>query len=349
MFQLPHGLVPGLCWRPADQARMDSLTQIVLGASVAAAVVPPAHRRAALLAGALLGTLPDLDVLPLAFVDDPVARMTWHRSVSHSLFVLLPLAGLLWLGLRRFDRRVREAPRPWLAAIVLALGTHPLLDAHTVYGTQLWWPLPVAPTMWSTIFIIDPLYALPLLFGVLLAWRRGAAASARPALMIGLALSSTYLGWTWVAKAQVDRQFDAALADAGLAQAPRFSVPMPFTSFVWRAVALTPDGYVDAVTAPWRSGLVLRLHRADAEALHWSRSDGAAGERLDWFAHGFLRADTVADELVLSDLRMGLEPDYFFRFAVATREQGTWQPMPPRQLPRPETQWARLREIWKVE
>ena len=39
----------------------------------------------------------------------------------------------------------------------LALITH-LLDAFTVHGTQLWWPLPVRPTMWSTVFIIDPLY-----------------------------------------------------------------------------------------------------------------------------------------------------------------------------------------------
>ena len=48
---------------------MDSLTQIVLGASVAAAVVPAAHRRAALLAGAALGTLPDLDGIPVALME----------------------------------------------------------------------------------------------------------------------------------------------------------------------------------------------------------------------------------------------------------------------------------------
>ena len=54
---------------------MDSLSQIVLGGAVAAAIAPARHRRAALLAGAMLGTLPDLDSLPLALLtDDPVAR-----------------------------------------------------------------------------------------------------------------------------------------------------------------------------------------------------------------------------------------------------------------------------------
>ena len=47
---------------------MDSLTQIVLGGAVAAAIAPAPHRRAALLAGAMLGTLPDLDALPLALL-----------------------------------------------------------------------------------------------------------------------------------------------------------------------------------------------------------------------------------------------------------------------------------------
>ena len=55
------------------------------------------------------------------------------------------------------------APRPWFWAIPLALVTHPLLDAFTVYGTQLLWPLPMRPVMWSSVFIIDPLYTFSLL------------------------------------------------------------------------------------------------------------------------------------------------------------------------------------------
>jgi len=42
---------------------MDSVTQLVLGASVSAVCVPAQHRRKALVLGAALGTLPDLDVI----------------------------------------------------------------------------------------------------------------------------------------------------------------------------------------------------------------------------------------------------------------------------------------------
>ncbi|MGB5256200.1 MAG: metal-dependent hydrolase, partial [Woeseiaceae bacterium] len=104
---------------------MDSLTQAVLGATIAGACAPRGHRRKALLAGAALGTLPDLDVA--IRYGDAVRNFTFHRGFSHSLFVLLPFSVVLWALLRKWWAPVREAPLPWLAAISLALLTHPLL------------------------------------------------------------------------------------------------------------------------------------------------------------------------------------------------------------------------------
>ena len=52
----------------------------------------------------------------------------------------------------------------------LCLVTHPLLDAFTVYGTQVLLPFSDYPVAWSTLFIIDPLYTLPLVVGVVAAW-----------------------------------------------------------------------------------------------------------------------------------------------------------------------------------
>ena len=125
---------------------MDSLTQITLGGATAALIAPAQHRRAAVAAGAILGTLPDLDIIPLLLSRaDAVAFVTWHRGPSHSLLVLAVTGWLLWLVLRRTWGPVREAPGRWFWAIELALLTHPLLDAFTVYGTQLIWPLPARP------------------------------------------------------------------------------------------------------------------------------------------------------------------------------------------------------------
>jgi inner membrane protein len=310
---------------------MDSLTQATLGATVAAACVPPGHRRRALLAGALLGTLPDLDVL----IDygDAVANFTRHRGFSHSLLVLPPFAVLAWVALRRWWRPVREAPRAWLAAVLLALVTHPLLDAHTAYGTQLWWPLDLPPVSWSTLFIIDPLYTLPLLVGALVtaAWpRRGWS---RGPLIAGLAVSSLYLGWSWAAKALVEQHARDALASRGLAAAPLFSVPTPFNTVLWRVVAMTGDGYLEAFDSLLldEGGLRFEQYASDTASLSAAGSLHAV-RRLRWFSAGFVAAEVVNGELVISDLRMGQETRYIFRFAVARRGNPHWQPILPRHI-----------------
>ncbi|MBK6333236.1 MAG: metal-dependent hydrolase [Thermomonas sp.] len=328
---------------------MDSLTQIVLGGAVAAAIAPAPHRRAALLAGAMLGTLPDLDALPLALLtDDPVARMTWHRSASHSLFVLPLLGWAIWALFRRSGGRVAESPLRWFWAIQLALVTHPLLDAFTVYGTQLWWPLPMRPVMWSSVFIIDPLYTIWLLAACIAAWWLREWIAAQRVLLAGLVLSSAYLAWSLLAKVAVDREAGRALAAIGLADAPRFSVPMPFNTVLWRVVAMTPQGFVEGERSLLADSgpMVFRGYRSNLEALRAAQGI-AAVQRLDWFNHGFQKAQVRDGVLVLSDLRMGAEPDYTFNFAVAERDGNAWRAIPPEQLRWPWQATRRLTAMWE--
>ena len=327
---------------------MDSLSQLVLGAAVAAAVVPAHHRRRALLAGAVLGTLPDLDVVPLnLLVEDPVARAVWHRGASHSLFVLPFVGALLWALLRRIWTPVREAPRAWFVAVQLAFVTHVLLDALTIYGTQLFWSLPTPPVMVGSVFIIDPLYTLWLVVAVVVAWWRGERPAARRWLLVGLFLSTAYLGWSLVAKSLVERETRRALVELGHGDAPHFSVPTPLNTLLWRVVALVPGGYVEGTYSLAAPGdrLVFESHTSDTQAL-LAASNLTAVRRLQWWNRGFLRAEVQGDRLVLSDLRMGAHPDFIFRFEVAERTDAGWTAVPPVQLPWPSDSFADAGALW---
>lgn len=142
---------------------MDSLTQVALGAAVGIAVM---GRRTAVwkaaLWGGICGTLPDLDAL----IDhgDAVRNMTYHRAESHALFYLTLASPLIaWVIARLHGQR--ELLRRWWLAVWLALVTHPLLDLMTVYGTQILLPFTDQPYGVGSIFIIDPLYTVPLLAG----------------------------------------------------------------------------------------------------------------------------------------------------------------------------------------
>lgn len=338
---------------------MDSITHLFLGGAIAAAIAPARHRRAALLAGAALNTLPDLDAFPLAWCDDPIVRMTWHRSATHSWLVLPLIAWAIWAGFnsarfRSRGGRVAESPLRWWWAIFACLMAHPLIDAFTVYGTQLLWPLPLPPVMWGSLFIIDPLFTLPWLLACVVAWSARERILAQRALVAGIVLGVAYVGWSLVAKTLVDRAATRALAAMGLRDAPWFSVPMPFNTLLWRVVAMTPDGYVEgerSIVAD-RGPMRLCMHASDTYALQTAR-DIPAVQRLTWFTHGFQKAEIRDGELVLSDLRMGGEPDYSFRFAVATGDGETWRALqPPRQL---RLEWksprgldALWRRIWSA-
>ena len=85
---------------------MDSVSQLLLGASVSVAAMgrrTPLWQAAAV--GAVCGTLPDLDV----FIDhgDAIRNMTLHRTESHALLWLTLASPLLaWLIAGLFRRGV---------------------------------------------------------------------------------------------------------------------------------------------------------------------------------------------------------------------------------------------------
>ncbi|MEY3480130.1 MAG: hypothetical protein RIQ71_905 [Verrucomicrobiota bacterium] len=324
---------------------MDSLTQIALGSCVAAACVPPAQRRKAALLGAALGTLPDLDIF--IHHGDPVEGFTMHRGFSHSLFVLPALSLCLWWILRHYWTPVREAPGRWLAAILLALLTHPLLDAHTAYGTQLFWPAGWTPASWSTIFVIDPLYTLPLLAGMVAVLIRPASRAAQRWLIAGLAVSTLYLAWSWAAQSIVVANAQQSLADRDLQDPQIFATPTAFNTLLWRVVVRTDGGYLEGYDSLVADDGPIRFdfHPSDDASLA-SAADVPAVSRLRWFADGLVGATVDGDTLVITDLRMGQYPDYVFRHAVARRGNPHWHAIGPQRLPA-TIRTRQLATIWQ--
>jgi inner membrane protein len=270
---------------------MDSLTQVVLGAGIQGALLGRWQGRKALLYGGLLGTLPDMDVL----IDygDAVADMTYHRGFSHSLLVLSAVAIVLTLLIRRFAPNPGYSGKRLLLTLWLVLATHPLLDSFTSYGTQLFWPLTPTPTAWSSIFIIDPLYTLPLLAAMALGLIYGLKGRFAKAPAIALAISTAYLASTVVGKNVAEHRVEAQLAKQGIHAEQIFSSPTPFNSLLWRVMVLDGDDYYEALSG-WfdHSPPVLeRISRGTqlAEAL----KDSPAHARLAWFTDGLLRYDRI--------------------------------------------------------
>lgn len=293
---------------------MDSLTQVALGSAVGVAVM---GRRApvwqAALWGGLCGTLPDLD----SFIQhgDPVRNMTLHRAESHALFYLTLISPLIgWLA-SRMHAPPAQFKRWWLAAW-LALVTHPLLDAMTVYGTQLGLPFTKHPFAVGSIFIVDPSYTLPVLVGV-------CAALAGCSLrwnMAGLLLGTAYLGWSVGAQQLAQHAAHDSLLAQRVETQRVLVTPTAFNTLLWRVVAIVPDGYYEGFYSLLDDDRnIVFDHFPSDSALYEQLREEWAVARVAWFSRGFFKMTEHEGTVRISDLRMGQEPGYAFTFVVARR------------------------------
>ena len=229
---------------------MDPLTHAVMGAAFASAAVslrtPRAEsalpmRRAAALAGAAAGLLPDVD----AFIqsgDDALLVLDYHRHFTHALLFAplgaLVAAILLWPLLRR-----RLRPGALYLSCLLGYFAHPLLDACTSYGTHLWLPFSREPAAWNLVAVFDPAFTLLLAAPLFLFLRR---AHSR-AVVAGFVLAAAYLGVSAVQQQRADGALRAAAAARGH-QAAQLSVkPTLVNLALWRGLYVH-DGrvFVDA-------------------------------------------------------------------------------------------------------
>ena len=352
---------------------MDSLSQIVLGASVQGAILGKYQGRKAYLYGAMLGTLPDLDVF--IRYGDPVSNMTYHRGFSHSLFVLTAVGlGGAWL-ISRYHQW-RNLPLPYSTkrlalALTLALTTHPILDSFTVYGTQLLWPLQeslqMTPISIASVFIIDPLYTLPLLIAMIIGlikgrklsvFKQGFLANYQRLAVWMLIVSSSYLLLSLGLKYYAQGQAQQTLAAANINNITRIkTMPVLPTILMWRAVAEDEQNrfielrgsILDNRLPEYR--YLTQYDNTQALMTNLPTASQPYAKRLDWFSgdwtgyrtqkpNGDSNQDSAQNneqttQLVVDDLRMMAGDTAFFSFVLAIKNNDNlqWQGIIPTDAP----------------
>ncbi|MBB3264947.1 inner membrane protein [Azospirillum sp. OGB3] len=229
---------------------MDTVTQMLLGATVAQAGFCRRLGRRALAVGAGIALIPDLDVAA-GWIGGPFANWVHHRGLTHSILfgpVAGPLFGwLVWLWQRRrhgpdSPSGDGEARRAWIWLAILALMTHPVIDVFTSYGTQWLYPLTTTRFAINAMPIIDPIYSLilvvALVTGVAL---RKRAALAQDIAGAALILVSAYTLGGWAINDRVEAIARAQIAGTAEVTAKVTAYPTLFQPVLRRVVAETPD------------------------------------------------------------------------------------------------------------
>jgi len=325
---------------------MDSLTQAVLGATVGVAVAGRriGARKAAVI-GAVLGTAPDLDVLITH--GDPVSNYVMHRGATHSLIIQALATPLFAEPLYRLFNGPRGHRVTVYAMVYLVFATHALLDAMTIYGTKLLWPLTDHPFGVGSMFIIDPLYTLPLVLVTL--WSLFTSSMSRRLgrwTAAALAVSTLYLGWSVVGQTIITARAERVLEARGITAERLAITPTAFNTLFWRGIAIVGKGdgdrdrqgnrYLNLYIPILGDDAAVAVHSHDrGTGLPFCLDSLPAARDVLAFSGGFARFERRGEDLMVADLRMGIEPGYAFDFAVARWDGRFFTPIEPRRVRSP--------------
>lgn len=221
---------------------MDSLSQIVLGAAVANELLGKKLGNRAIIYGAIVGTIPDLDVLYGQFLD-PITATDIHRGFSHSSLFFILITPLLAIILTKIESHKKLNFKESALFVFLGLQTHALLDLFTTWGTQLLWPLKTRFSL-ESIFVIDPLYTLPFLICLIYSMRHNRLVRKRIIWnRAGLILSTGYLLFTLFVQSVVYQKFENQLLQNQITYQDMVVKPSPFNIILWTTHVQLETGY----------------------------------------------------------------------------------------------------------
>ncbi len=272
---------------------MDSITQAVLGAAIGEAVLGKKIGNIAPILGAIIATIPDLDILILPFIDE-IQKISMHRGYSHSILFCIIVALLLAYVLQKIKwSRDISFIKLWVFSF-LALFTHILLDAFTTYRTQLFLPFRDWRVSFDSISIIDPVYTVPLLIGVLTTafYKNKIDNKRRPYNTIGLMISSVYLIFTLANKQHIGHVFYSQMQEQNISSIRLLTVPVKVGNMIWYGVA-QDNTHLHIGKYSILAKNKIEFHSFPINEQLLDGLDEYLIERMKWFSQGYY---TVAEK-----------------------------------------------------
>ena len=285
---------------------MDSFTQIALGIAVAEVCAGKKLKNKTFLYGAILGTLPDLDVVFGMFLN-PVDAVLIHRGISHSLLLFLLVSPLLgWLISKIEKQKINFFTATNM--VFWTLLTHVLLDMFTSWGTQILWPLEHRFAL-KTIFVIDPLYTLPLLIALVIVWKTKIESLRYKYIKRGLVISSSYLLLSSFIKLYAVTQFEKALTKQRIPYSEIIVKPTAFNLILWNANVATTDNYLLSDYSLFDTQPISFVAYSKNNGLEKRLAGNTDFETLKKASEGWYIISQKAGNLYFNDLRFGLLND----------------------------------------
>ncbi|MCG1036497.1 metal-dependent hydrolase [Polaribacter sargassicola] len=304
---------------------MDSLTQIVLGAAVGEAVLGKKIGNKAMLYGAIAGTIPDLDVLS-SFFTDKVTALEIHRGFTHSILFSIVFAPIFAFIVTKLEKYKSKKDWSWL--FFWAFITHPILDAQTTWGTQLFWPLDIR-LAFKNVFVIDPLYTIPFLVLLILAMRQKKESTKRRYYNnLGLIISSSYLFITLILKGISYQTFIKELNKQNISYKEIETKPSPLNTLLWTANVETENAFLIGHSSFFDKNSIQFSSYPKNHHLLGNLANHEKVKRMIAISKGWYTINQKKDILYFNDLRFGtlsIKPNadnFVFKYKIEIDKNG---------------------------
>jgi membrane-bound metal-dependent hydrolase YbcI (DUF457 family) len=150
---------------------MDTVSTAIGGALLGRALPEDRRGPIGVAVVTLASVVPDTDIIFEAFSNDPLAGLTSHRALTHSLLGAAILGPLLALIFWRFGKDKNYGRI--LLLFLLGLFWHMFTDLATSWGTMIYYPFNRNRVVLDLIFIIDFTFTGVLLLPHVVAWIYG--------------------------------------------------------------------------------------------------------------------------------------------------------------------------------
>jgi inner membrane protein len=284
---------------------MDSITQAVLGAAIGEVVLGKRIGIKGAIIGAIVATLPDLDVILYLFYDK-LDMLSIHRGFSHSIvfsiigafLIAFVLSKIKWTHSIKFNKLLLCA---WLC-----LFTHLLLDAFTAYGTQLFLPFSNKRVSFDSINVVDPVYTIPLIISLVLSlWIYKSTPNRSRFSSYGLILSSLYLIFTLINKESVKTAISKRMSLENIEYSSLLTMPLGIANVNWYGVAKSQDSiFMLKHSILSDTEQVIEAFPINEDLLELV--DSQVAKKMRWFAKGFYTVTKENDKIRIYNLQVDM-------------------------------------------
>ena len=163
---------------------------------------------------------------------------------------------------------------------------------------------------------------------------------------IGLSLSLAYLIWALGISVFINGKMEDKLNEQGVPYSQFISSPAPFTTLLWRTVGVHNDQYFETYYSLFDGDAQLSVNFYPRNlSLIKGINEHSPVAKLEKFTRGYFAMSENNGSIVMTDLRMGSEPNYVFQFRVGVLEKTKNIPTKPTRL-QAIRDWSQLPWPW---